>query len=152
MILEMDYTDISKPTRSGKKMTTAKRPGKPRLLRFTAVDDANAKKQALAKPKQLKSERNKKWNKVFITPDLTFKERTESRKLRAELATRRENGETDLVIRSGRIIKGDQASFRGGLPGVRRGNAFQNRHLLKVVSNFTHIAILLVSNVSKALP
>ena len=122
MTLEMDYTDISKPTRLGKKMTTGKGPGKPRLLRVT-VDNVNAKKQALAKAKQLKTDRNKKWNKVFITPDLTFKERTESRKLRAELATRRENGENDLVIRRGRIIKEDHTSFRGGPPGVRRESA-----------------------------
>ena len=29
MTLEMDYTDISKPTRLGKKMTTTEGPGKP---------------------------------------------------------------------------------------------------------------------------
>ena len=110
--LEVDYTVISKPTRLGKKMNTDDSKGRPRLLRVR-VDDFNVKKQVLAKAKELKDERNSIWKKVYITPDLTFKEREENRKLRTELNARRENGEKDLMIRNGRIVKGNRP-FRGG--------------------------------------
>ena len=45
------------------------------------------------------------WNNIFITPDLSLKERQLRRKLRAELAERREKGEKDLVIKGSRIVK-----------------------------------------------
>ena len=116
--LEVDYTEISKPTRLGKKMKTDDGKERPRLLRVR-VGDVNVKRQALAKAKELKNESNSIWKKVYITPDLTFKEREENRKLRLELNTRRDKGEEDLIIRNRRIVKGgrpfrDRADATGG--------------------------------------
>ena len=43
--------------------------------------------------------------KVYINHDLTPKEREAEKLLRDELRERRENGEEDLVIRNGRIVR-----------------------------------------------
>lgn len=40
---------------------------------------------------------------IFINPDLTFEERKKNKELRDELKERRSKGETDLVMRNGRI-------------------------------------------------
>ena len=48
--------------------------------------------------------RNSDWNRVYITPDLTWQEREKGRQLRAELTRRREAGEDNIHIRQGRIV------------------------------------------------
>ena len=45
------------------------------------------------------------WKRIYVTPDLTKKEREESKRLREEFAARRQAGETDITIRRGRIIR-----------------------------------------------
>ena len=65
------------------------------------------------KAKILRNSENQTLSKICITPDLTFQEREKNRKLRAELAARKEKVETELVIRNRRIIEGDPP-FRGG--------------------------------------
>ena len=75
---------ISKPTCLGKKIDTDGSKGRPRLL-IAKVDDFNMKKQILGKAKELKVDRNSIWKKVYITPDLTFKEREANRKLRGHI-------------------------------------------------------------------
>ncbi len=100
--LEVQYTEVSQPTRLGKKQTADDGKGKPRLLRVKLAS-VEVKRQTLAKAKQLKS--FSRWKRVYITPDLTFKEREESRKLRQELFARRDQGEQDIVIRRGKIVK-----------------------------------------------
>ena len=47
-----------------------------------------------------------KWQSVFISPDLTIKEREINRALHQELKRRKEAGEKDLVIKRGKIING----------------------------------------------
>ena len=44
------------------------------------------------------------WSNVYVTPDLTWKEREKSRALRKELASRKEAGEEHIYIRHGRIV------------------------------------------------
>ena len=45
-----------------------------------------------------------KWNRVYMTPDLPWKEREKRRQLHSELARRREAGEEHIWIRQGRIV------------------------------------------------
>ena len=45
-----------------------------------------------------------RWNKVFINPDLTVKEREMHFELKQQLKQRKENGERNLVIDRGRIV------------------------------------------------
>ena len=49
-----------------------------------------------------------RWNKIYITPDLTRKEREEGKRLRDELAVRRQAGEINLMIRKGKIVSAVQ--------------------------------------------
>ena len=121
--LEVEFTEIKQPTRLGKRATTQEGRAKPRLLRVT-LGSTSTRKQALQKAKSLKTSQSEGWNKVYITPDLTYSERQENRKLRAELAARREK-DSNLVIRNGRIVKAPPGqSFRGTPPeGGDRGAA-----------------------------
>ena len=45
-----------------------------------------------------------KWKNVYITPDLTLKEREKGRELRKELQRRKEKGEEHIWIRQGKIV------------------------------------------------
>ena len=47
---------------------------------------------------------NSNWNKVFISPDLTPKEREINKKLREELRNRKQAGEKNMTIRYGKIV------------------------------------------------
>ena len=47
---------------------------------------------------------NPGFSNIYVNPDRTKEEREQGKKLRQELATRRENGEENLVIRRGKII------------------------------------------------
>lgn len=96
----------TKSFRAGKSI-----PGKDRLLIIT-LENEDAKHDILRMASQLKSVR--KWGRVFITPDLTFKERQEQKKLREELWRRREAGETNIYIRRGKIVQSSQVTNRGG--------------------------------------
>ena len=69
------------------------------------------------KAKKLRHE--ERWNKVFINPDLTVKERKIHLELRQQLKQRKENGERNLIIDRGRIVHSNKKSsnpdsFLGG--------------------------------------
>ena len=49
--------------------------------------------------RELRSNKYDKIVDIFIQPDLSKDERAERKKLRAELITRREAGDNDLIIR-----------------------------------------------------
>ena len=76
-------------------------PEKPRLL-IVGLENAEVKIEVLKLASQLRE--TEKWHDIYITPDLTWKEREEGRRLREELRRRTSAGETNLVIRRGRII------------------------------------------------
>ena len=44
-------------------------------------------------------------NKFYVNPDMTFEERQKQKELRDQLKARKANGEEDLIIREGEIIK-----------------------------------------------
>ena len=75
---------------------------KTRLLRVT-VESVKVKRSILQKAKKLRE--SEKWKSVFITPDLSPKERKRNKELRDELKRRTDEGEEDLVIRRGKIVK-----------------------------------------------
>ena len=83
-----------------------KKGDRPRPIRVT-VKSINDKKDLIqgaikankSLPKDSKNPR------IYINPDLTPEERKIQKQLREELKTRRDNGETDLIIRDGAVIK-----------------------------------------------
>ena len=87
---------VNKAIRLGKKIAN-----KPRLMLIT-LDSEDSKRELLRHATQLRSSTT--WGNVYISPDLTPKEREISRKLRDELKRRREEGEVNLTIRGGKII------------------------------------------------
>ncbi len=107
-LLDVDDSEVKQPVRLGKKGNV---PGKPRLLKVT-LNRVETKKETLNKAKKLRTATQSQYNKVYITPDLTYREREESRRLREELAERRAKGEKDVFIRQGKLVKGNTA-FRG---------------------------------------
>ena len=96
---------IIKPTKAfrvGKKVDD-----RPRLLIVT-LDSTDTKAEVLKMAPQLRH--LSEWKKIFVTPDLSKKEREEGKRLREELAIRRQAGEENLIIRKGKII---QATHQG---------------------------------------
>ena len=77
---------------------------KPRLLRIT-VKCEETKANILKRAYKLNKDVTDKTKKIYINQDLTSKERETEKKLRDELRVRRGNGEDDLVIRNGKIVK-----------------------------------------------
>ena len=88
--------NVTKAFRVGKST-----PEKPRLL-IVGLENAEVKIEVLKMASQLRE--TEKWHDIYITPDLTWKEREEGRRLREELRRRTSAGEPNLVIRRGRII------------------------------------------------
>ena len=75
---------------------------KPRLL-IVGMENAEVKIDVLKLAPQLRDTGD--WMNIFITPDLTWKEREEGRRLREELRKRLSEGEQNLIIRRGRIVR-----------------------------------------------
>ena len=78
-----------------------KNQAKPRLLIVT-LDNPSMKHDILRGAPQLRH--TERYSNIYLTPDLTQKEREEGRKLREELSRRRKAGETNLIIRGGKIV------------------------------------------------
>ena len=110
-----------KPVRLGKK--TDLLAGKPRLIKVT-INSVSTGKMLLSKAKHLRSSDDEALSFIYITPDMTPKERENSMKLREELKKRRLEGE-HVIIRGGKIIPDNsskRSSFRGTKPsGTAQG-------------------------------
>ena len=98
-VAEVGDDDISEPVRLGKVGGN-----KPRMLKVT-IKTEEKKREILKKAPQLNTNTTQAKDRVFINPDLTNKEREQERQLRDEKRERERNGEKDLVIRGGRIVK-----------------------------------------------
>ena len=70
---------------------------------LVSFDTESAKLAVLAKAPKLRFD--KKFNKVYISPDMTRFERTKHRKLVVELKRRREQGERNLIIKNWSIVQ-----------------------------------------------
>ena len=74
---------------------------KPRLIVAT-LDQPSRRRVILAATKTLRH--TETWSNVYISPDIAPAERDKEKKLRDELKTRRDAGESNLIIRSSQII------------------------------------------------
>ena len=103
--LDIDVT-VTKSFRAGRVMTE-----RPRPLVLT-LDSVDCKTEILENAYKL-SHFNE-WKKVYLAPDRTPKEREENKKLREELQRRKQDGEEDIVIRKGKIVKKAMSEHHGG--------------------------------------
>ena len=85
------------------------KPDKPRLLLIT-LEGLSTKRNILQQATKFR--KSTSWNNIFISPDLTPKERELNRKLREELKVHKDAGEKDLYIRRGRIVIDPNRSLR----------------------------------------
>ena len=93
----------------------------PRLLIVT-LEDVDTKAELLKMAPQLRYLTS--WKRIYVTPDLSKKEREEGRRLREELAARRQQGEENIMIRRGRIVKVPEGQeVVTGRAGTRGGSA-----------------------------
>ena len=106
---------ISKLFRAGKAS-----PDKPRLLIVT-LENEQTRHDILKMAPQLRN--SVRWNNIYISPDLTWKEREENRALREELRHRRGAGETDLTIRRNKIVSKARIGVRHPELGTRGVNS-----------------------------
>ena len=88
--------EISKCIRLGKPKND-----KPRPLLVTVPENA-VRRQILRNAKNLRNSNTHK--RVFISPDLTSQEREANKQLRQELKCQRKAGETNLIIKNGKIV------------------------------------------------
>lgn len=98
----------------------AREDGKPRLLRIR-INSYKARKELLEKAKTIRHSQNLNNRRMYFTPDLTPKEREKQKKLKEELLARRAEGEENLKIRRGEIIR-FQAPEGEEQQGETRGN------------------------------
>ena len=96
-VLKVQEVQVTKAIRLGKKNSEKPRP---LLLSFA---QETTKREILSNARILR--RSTKWSNVFISPDLTLKERQANREIRAEMKRRRENGEQNLIIKRGKIVQ-----------------------------------------------
>ena len=92
----MQVDIVSKPTRLDVPKTN-----KPRLLRIE-IKNLAAKREILRNATKVRP--SSKWSNVYVSPDLTPKEREQNKQLREELRTRKAPGEKDLYIKFRRIV------------------------------------------------
>jgi len=98
--LKIEGCEIEKTIRPGKRYDN-ERNHRPLLV---VMKERNMKYEILTNASKLKNVPNENHREVYITPDLTLKQREENKKLREELKRRRENGE-NVYIRGGRLVE-----------------------------------------------
>ena len=64
-----------------------------------------------------KLRKSSKWSDIYISPDLTPKERSHNKKLRDELKMRKDAGEKDLYIKPGKIVSRPLGNGTSGQSG-----------------------------------
>ena len=97
--LDMDIGDGSDYIKDAVRLGSLRNDGKPRLLRIT-FSSMTIKREVLGKAKLLK---RGKYSGIYVNPDLTPEQRKIDADLRKSLKERKENGESQLFIRRGRI-------------------------------------------------
>ena len=120
MIEEMKVQDASiiKAVRLGRRENAT--PDKPRLL-LVMVDDIKQKKQLLVRAKGLRV--IEKWKTIYISPDLTIKERHEGKLLRDKLKQLRNESKENYIIRRGKIVKANEGDRPTGSSTQEKVNA-----------------------------
>ena len=106
-VLEVEGCEMESCSRLGKKEE-----GRNRLIKVTLKSIA-MKRAVLQNAKKLRQSEDPILKRVYITPDLSVKDREEQKRLRQELRERTDNREENLVIRRGQI-QTRSGPFRGG--------------------------------------
>ena len=112
---------------------------KPRLL-LVSLDEIKKKRQLLARSKSLRQ--HDEWNQVYISPDLTPKEREDGKKLRdklKEMHAGNSDSNYQYIIKRGKIIKvkveemekNEVSTAHSGLHQVRNHQRIQLQHQLQ---------------------
>jgi len=99
--LKVEDCEIEKVIRLGK-IDENNRHDRPLLI---VMQEKNKKYEVLTNASNLRYCQNEEHRKIYITPDMTIKQREENRKLREELKRRRDNGE-NWYIKNGKLVKG----------------------------------------------
>jgi len=104
--MKCDDVEVNQVVRLGKRPESTSssdlQKSRPLKLVFKTEDQRS---QVLKSAKNLSREEEGVWKGVFIHADLTVKEREVRRKLVSEMKLRKEQGETDLIIAQGKIVK-----------------------------------------------
>jgi len=66
------------------------------------LGDISTKRQLLRQATNLR--KSTVWSNIYISPDLTPKERAHNKKLREELKARKDAGEKNIFIKHGKIL------------------------------------------------
>lgn len=101
--INLKEDDIRSVYRIGRKPET-NQPARNRIM-CVVFKDGNTKAEMLRNARNLKDSSDNELKEVFVTPDMTQRQREEHKLLRDELIRRRNNGEQDLQIRRGKIVK-----------------------------------------------
>lgn len=82
-------------------------PGKSRILKigWNNRGDRLAFMKNVRKLRPTEFDPRHRFSKIWARPDLTYRQRQADRALREELTRRKAEGETDIVIRKGVIVK-----------------------------------------------
>ena len=103
--LEVKESDVKQIIRLGKSGGLTNQ-GLPKYAPIRiAFADSDSKWRFLNAAKNLKSATNEWMKRVYVSNDLTQRQRIERDSLRNEISTRRNAGETDLYISKGKIVK-----------------------------------------------
>ena len=96
--VDIQKEDLKEVFRIGPKGKTTK--PRPIIIKFTSTE----KKFEVLKERELYFLSGDERIRIFITPDRTLKQQAEHKKLIEELKQRKQDGESNLVIRNGKII------------------------------------------------
>ena len=105
--VEADDIKVGSVVRLGKKASDPKQNLRPMKV---VLDSVENKVNLLRKAKNLREKEEGGWSKIFIHQDLTPKQREARKPLLAELKQRKANGETDLTIYRGAVVKNKNSS------------------------------------------
>ena len=104
--MKCDSVEAVQAVRLGRKPDTndSTQAYKPRPLKLVLKTE-DQKIQVLTSAKNLRLIKDGGWKDVFLHADLTMKEREKRRQLVSEMKERKEQGETDLIIVNGKIVR-----------------------------------------------
>ena len=100
--VKVENVTVDSVVRLGKKAANPTQNPRPMKV---VLDSVESKVSLLKKAKNLREKEEGGWSKVFIHQDLTPKQREARKPLVAELKQRKANGEKDLIIFNGKVLK-----------------------------------------------
>ncbi|XP_071944903.1 uncharacterized protein [Antedon mediterranea] len=112
---------------------------KPRLLKVT-VDSVATKRNILGGTKNLRDGKSDKWSNIYVTPDLTQKEREKNKLLRETLSFRRnEEGNESLAIRRDHNSSNDTSGSSDDTEDILRANKKDLNSKKKLYCVYTNV-------------